>query len=244
MSCSGVFQTGFQPRLLLFGSCLLCYCLPHPVVLCLTPLSRQLVAPSARQSVTLLVRQLVMSSVWWLVTFTTRQPATPLVWQSLAPGADNPVTLSYYLLRRCICVASYYIRYRPGVVEATNAPPFPLLSRSVFSPLFSFPAASLSFRFLLAFSFLPLLSHSVFSSLFLSCRFSLVPFFPLFLSLPLLSRSVFSRFFFPCRSSYPVSTPRSFPFFRLPPSTSSDHPYLRIPSPLSSPRRKIKTLVV
>ena len=32
MSCSGVFQTGFQPRLLLFGSCLLCYCLPQPVV--------------------------------------------------------------------------------------------------------------------------------------------------------------------------------------------------------------------
>lgn len=158
MSCSGVFQTGFQPRLLLFGSCLLCYCLPHPVVLCLTPLSRQLVAPSARQPVTLSVQPLVMFSVWWLVTFMTRQPATPLVWQSLAPGADNPVTLSYYLLRRCICVASYYIRYRPGVVEATNAPPFPLLSRSVFS------------------------------SLFLSCR-----------------------------SSYPVSTPRSFPFFRRPP---------------------------
>ncbi len=216
MSCSGVFQTGFQPRLLLFGSCLLCYCLPHPVVLCLTPLSRQLVAPSARQSVTLLVRQLVMSSVWWLVTFTTRQPATPLVWQSLAPGADNPVTLSYYLLRRCICVASYYIRYRPGVVEATNAPPFPLLSRSVFSPLFSFPAASLSFRFFAAF-FFP-------AAPLLFC------FSPFFLSSPLLS--------------HPASTPRSFPFFRLPPSTSSDHPYLRIPSPLSSPRRKIKTLVV
>lgn len=246
MSCSGVFQTGFQPRLLLFGSCLLCYCLPHPVVLCLTPLSRQLVAPSARQSVTLLVRQLVMSSVWWLVTFTTRQPATPLVWQSLAPGADNPVTLSYYLLRRCICVASYYIRYRPGVVEATNAPPFPLLSRSVFSPLFSFPAASLSFRFLLAFffpcrfSFIPFsprfffpaasLSFRFLAVFFFSCRSSLVLFFPFFLSLPLLS--------------HPASTPRSFPFFRLPPSTSSDHPYLRIPSPPSSPRKKIKTLVV
>lgn len=195
MSCSGVFQTGSQPRLLLFGSCLLCYCLPHPVVLCLTPLSRQLVAPSARQSVTLLVRQLVMSSVWWLVTFTTRQPATPLVWQSLAPGADNPITLSYYLLRRCICVASYYIRYRPGVVEATNAPPFPLLSRSVFSPLFSFPAASLSFRFLLAFSFLPLLSRPVFPAFSFSATSLSFRFFPLFLSLPLLLSRFYSSLF-------------------------------------------------
>lgn len=181
MSCSGVFQTGFQPRLLLFGSCLLCYCLPHPVVLCLTPLSRQLVAPSARQSVTLLVRQLVMSSVWWLVTFTTRQPATPLVWQSLAPGADNPVTLSYYLLRRCICVASYYIRYRPGVVEATNAPPFPASLSSRFLPAF-FPCR---------FSLIPFLRR-----FFLSCRSSLVLFFPVFsfLAAPLSSRFYSSLF--------------------------------------------------
>lgn len=217
MSCSGVFQTGFQPRLLLFGSCLLCYCLPHPVVLCLTPLSRQLVAPSARQSVTLLVRQLVMSSVWWLVTFTTRQPATPLVWQSLAPGADNPVTLSYYLLRRCICVASYYIRYRPGVVEATNAPPLP-----------RFSLVSVSSRFLS----LPFLSHPVSS--------------PLFSFLPLLSCSVFPRFFFPRRSSLiPLLLLALFPSsaFRRPPlliTLTSGYP----PTPPSSPRKKIKTLVV
>ena len=230
MSCSGVFQTGFQPRLLLFGSCLLCYCLPHPVVLCLTPLSRQLVAPSARQPVTLSVQPLVMFSVWWLVTFTTRQPATPLVWQSLAPGVDKPVTFVVSLAPLLYLCGLLFIYYTG-----------PELLRQQMLPLSRFSLVPFSRRFFLS---LPLLSHSVFSSLFLSCRFSLVPFFPLFLSLPLLSRSVFSRFFFPCRSSYPVSTPRSFPFFRLPPSTSSDHPYLRIPSPLSSPRRKIKTLVV
>lgn len=188
MSCSGVFQTGFQPRLLLFGSCLLCYCLPHPVVLCLTPLSRQLVAPSARQPVTLSVQPLVMFSVWWLVTFMTRQPATPLVWQSLAPGADNPVTLSYYLLRRCICVASYYIRYRPGVVEATNAPPSPLLSRLGFFPL-SFPAVSLSSRFFAAFFFPAAPLSFCFSRFFFPCRSSLIP----LLLLALFPSSAFRR---------------------------------------------------
>lgn len=145
MSCSGVFQTGFQPRLLLFGSCLLCYCLPHPVVLCLTPLSRQLVAPSARQPVTLSVQPLVMFSVWWLVTFTTRQPATPLVWQSLAPGVDKPVTFVVSLAPLLYLCGLLFIYYTG-----------PELLRQQMLPLPRFSPSSFSRRFFLS---LPLLSH-------------------------------------------------------------------------------------
>lgn len=190
MSCSGVFQTGFHPRLLLFGSCLLCYCLPQPVVslsYALVPTTGCTFGPTTRYAL---------------------GPAAGYVLGLVADYVHDPTTC--YTLGSAVCCARsrqpchfcritcsavvfvwppIYILYRPGVVEATDAPPspllsqfvfspfflsLPLLSHSVFLPFFSFPTAPLSFRFFPLFLFPPLLSRPVFSLFFLSCRFSLL----------------------------------------------------------------------
>lgn len=191
MSCSGVFQTGSQPHLLLFGSCLLCYCLPHPVVslsYALVPTAGCTFGPTTRYAL-----GPAAGYVLGLVADYVHDPTTCYTLGSAVCCARSRQPCHFVVLLApslyLCCLLLYYIRYRPGVVEVTHAPPSPLLSRSVFSPFFlslpllshsvflpffSFPTAPLSFRFFPLFLFPPLLSRPVFSLFFLSCRFSLL----------------------------------------------------------------------